>query len=72
MGRQKINDIDFFIVKRDVPYYGAERLLELYKLIKATAAVDYIVYKPSEAEECLALGDPFVKKIFSQGKVLYG
>lgn len=29
-------------LKRDVHYYGAERLLELYKLIKATVAVDYI------------------------------
>ncbi|ODS34231.1 MAG: nucleotidyltransferase [Candidatus Scalindua rubra] len=71
-GDNEINDIDFFIIKRDVPYYGAERLIELYKLIKATAAVDYIVYKPEEAEECLTLGDPFVKKIYSKGKVLYG
>ena len=68
----EINDIDLFIIKRDVPYYGADRMLELYRLIKANAAVDYIVYKPEEAENRLSLGDPFVRKIFKEGKVLYG
>jgi len=34
--------------------------------------IDYIVYKPEEAEEGLTLGDPFIKKIFKEGKVLYG
>lgn len=68
----EINDIDLFIIKRDVPYYGADRLIELYRLIKATEAVDYIVYKPEEAENRLSLGDPFVKKIFKEGKVIYG
>jgi len=35
-------------------------------------AVDFIVYKPEEAAERLALGDPFIKKIYKEGKVLYG
>jgi len=71
-GEGDINDIDMFIVKRDVPYYGADRLMELYRLVDVDAPVDYIVYKPEEAEERLSLGDPFVKKIFGSGKVLYG
>lgn len=71
-GRGEVNDIDLFVIKKDVPYYGADRLLELYHLIKADAPVDYIVYKPEEAEDRLSLGDPFVKKIFREGKVLYG
>lgn len=71
-GKGEINDIDLFIVKRDIPYYGSDRLLELYHLITANSAVDYVVYKPEETEERLALGDPFVKKIFREGKVLYG
>ena len=29
-------------------------------------------YRPEEVEERLALGDPFVKKVFKKGKVLYG
>ena len=71
-GGGEINDIDLFIVKSNVPYYGGDRLLEIYSLIKANAAVDYIVYKPEEVEDRLSLGDPFVKKIFKEGKVLYG
>ncbi len=67
-----INDIDLFIIKRDVPYYGADRITELYRLMTVDAPVDYIVYKPEEAEERLSLGDPFIKKIFKEGKVLYG
>lgn len=71
-GEGEINDIDLFIIKRDIPYYGSDRLLELYNLIKADAAVDYVVYKPEETKERLSLGDPFIKKIFKEGKVLYG
>ncbi|MEW6482817.1 MAG: nucleotidyltransferase domain-containing protein [bacterium] len=73
VGRDRnINDIDLFIIKKDVPYYGAERMSELYRLINTCVAVDYIVYKPEEIEECLFLGDPFIKKIFKEGVVLYG
>jgi predicted nucleotidyltransferase len=71
-GEGDINDIDLFIIKRDVPHYGADRITELYRLMDVDAAVDFIVYKPEEAEERLSLGDPFVKKIFKEGKVLYG
>jgi len=71
-GEGDINDIDLFIVKRDVPYYGADRITELYRIMDVDAAVDYIVYKPEEAEERLSLGDTFIKKIYKEGKVLYG
>jgi predicted nucleotidyltransferase len=71
-GEGEINDIDIFVIKRDVPYYGADRLLELYRLIKVDAPIDYVVYKPEEAETRLSLGDPFIKKIFREGRVLYG
>ncbi len=71
-GKGEINDIDLFIVKSDVPYYGGDRLLEVYGLIKSNAAVDYIIYKPEEVEDRLSLGDPFVKRIFKEGKVIYG
>lgn len=69
---KEINDIDFFIIKKDVPYYGADRMTELYRLIDAHVSVDYIVYKPEEVEEWLSLGDPFIKKIFKEGEKLYG
>ncbi len=69
---EEINDIDFFIIKKDVPYYGADRMTELYRLIDTNVAVDYIVYKPEEVEKRLSLGDPFLKKIFKKGENLYG
>ena len=71
-GEGDINDIDLFIIKRDVPYYGADRITELYRLMDVDAPVDFIVYKPEEVEERFSLGDPFIKKIFKEGKVLYG
>ena len=71
-GGDEVNDLDFFIVKKDVPYYGSDRIGELYKLMKTHTAVDYIVYKPEEVEKWLSLGDPFLKKIFAEGKLLYG
>ena len=71
-GEGEVNDIDIFIIKSDVPHYGADRLIELYRLIKVDAPVDYIVYKPEEAKNRLSLGDPFIKKIFREGRVLYG
>lgn len=69
-GGKEINDIDLCIIKKDVPYYGADRMSELYHLMDTIVAVDYIVYKPEEVEERLSLGDPFIKKIFKGGKVL--
>lgn len=69
---REINDIDLFIIKRDVPYYGADRIRELYKLMDTDIPVDYLVYKPEEVEERLSLQDPFIKKIFQKGKVIYG
>lgn len=67
-----INDIDLFIVKEDVPNLGAERIRHLYRTIDTDLPVDYLVYRPSEVTERLAMGDPFIISIFREGKVLYG
>lgn len=68
----EVNDIDFFIVKNDVPHYGAERIQQLYRLVVSDAPVDYVVYRPLEVAMRLSMGDPFVTGIFKDGKVLYG
>ena len=68
----EINDIDLFIVKDDVPILGAERIRHLYRIIETDLPVDYLVYRPSEVADRIALGDPFVTGIFREGKVLYG
>lgn len=68
----EVNDIDLFIVKKDIPELGAERIRQLYRLMETNLPVDYIVYSPDEVAERLSLGDPFVAGIMREGRVLYG
>ena len=67
-----INDVDFMIIKEEVPHYGVDRIRELYALIESDIAVDHLVYKPDEIEKLTSLGEPFIKEIVGKGKVLYG
>jgi uncharacterized protein len=67
-----INDIDLLIIKSDTPYYGVDRMRELDRIIDRKIAADMLVYRPLEVKERLEMGDPFLKKIFRDGKVLYG
>jgi predicted nucleotidyltransferase len=71
-GQGEINDIDLLIIKGETPYYGIDRMREVDKLIERNIAADILVYKPEEIKERLEMGDPFIKKIFKEGKVLYG
>jgi len=71
-GEGEINDIDMFIIKAEVPHYGVDRIRELDRLISRRIATDMLVYKPGEVRERLEMGDPFLKKIFAEGKVIYG
>ena len=64
-------DIDLFIIKRDVPNLGVDRIRQLDSLIKYRLATDFIVYRPEELDRRLKLGDPFIKNILDKGKVLY-
>ena len=64
-------DIDLFIIKKDVPNFGVDRIRQLDSLIRYRLATDFIVYKPEEVEQRLKIGDPFIKMIFEEGKVLY-
>jgi predicted nucleotidyltransferase len=64
-------DIDLFIIKSDVPELGVNRIRQLDELIKYNLATDFIVYRPDELEQRLKLGDPFVKAVLQEGKVLY-
>ncbi len=66
------SDADFLIIKRDCPHFGADRIRELQRLIERNIPVDFLVYRPEEFEERLALGDPFLKVILREGKVLHG
>lgn len=64
-------DIDLFIVKKDVPELGVDRIRQLDALVKYQLATDFVVYRPEEVERSLELGDPFLKGILKEGKVLY-
>lgn len=64
-------DIDLFIVKKDVPHLGVDRIRQLDSLIKYKLATDFIVYKPEEVRKRLKADDPFLKSIMEKGKVLY-
>ena len=66
------SDADFLIIKQDTPYYGAERIRELSRLIDRNIAVDFLIYRPDEFEKRIEMGDPFLKTIIKEGKVLYG
>jgi len=68
----EVNDVDLFIIKDDVPHFGADRIRELYRLMDTDLPVDYLVYRPVEVAERLSLGDPFVVGILRDGRVLYG
>lgn len=68
----EVNDIDLLIIKDDVPFTGADRIRQLYRMMDTDLPVDYLVYRPSEIKERLSLGDPFLENIFREGIVLYG
>jgi len=68
----KVNDLDFLIIKVDVPWQGLARMRELDEIIERNIAADMLVYRPEELEERIKLGDPFIKTIMREGRVLYG
>jgi len=66
------SDADFLIIKKDTPHYGADRIRQLSRIIKRNIAVDFLVYRPEEFDRRLEMGDPFLKAILKEGKVLHG
>ena len=66
------SDLDILIIKRDTPLYGADRIRELSRLIERDIPIDFLVYRPEEFEKRIEMGDPFLRAIVKEGKVLYG
>lgn len=66
------SDADFLIIKKETPQYGADRIRELSRIIDRNIPIDFFVYRPEELEKRLRMGDPFLKAILKDGKVLYG
>ncbi|MFZ5365806.1 MAG: nucleotidyltransferase domain-containing protein [Patescibacteria group bacterium] len=66
------SDLDFAIIKGDVPLNNIERRWQVRRLIRKSLPADFLVYRPEEFETCLKMGDPFVKTIQKEGRILYG
>ncbi len=66
------SDADLLIIKKDTPLYGADRIRELSPMIDRNIPVDFLIYRPEEFDQRLKMGDPFLKTILREGKVLYG
>jgi len=66
------SDVDFLIIKKETPFYGADRIKELSRINERNIPVDLLNNRPEEFENRLKLGDPFLKSILKEGKVLYG
>ena len=66
------SDVDILIIKKDTPLYGADRIRQLSRLIERNIPIDFLVYRPEEFEKRIEMGDPFLKAIVREGKVLYG
>ncbi len=66
------SDADFLIIKKETPFYGADRIRELSRLIERNIPIDFLIYRPEEFNKRLEMGDPFLKFILKEGKVLYG
>lgn len=66
------SDADFLIIKKDCPLLGRDRIREVHRLIERNIPVDFLVYRPEEFESRLAMGDPFLKAILREGKVVHG
>ena len=67
------SDLDFLVIKRDVPDRGIDRIYEVDRLIERRGvAIDILVYKPQEITAALDDGDPFISAIINNGRTLYG
>lgn len=65
------SDIDLFIIKQSTKNM-IERMREVYPLLAdVQMAVDVLVYTPEQVSKRTAMGDPFVRNILSEGKLLY-
>ena len=66
------SDFDFCIIKEGVSGKSRyQRMLEVERLIEYKEASDFFVYTPYEIKKRIWLGDPFIRKIVNEGKVIY-
>ncbi len=65
------SDIDFVVIKKTKKRF-LKRLIEVAKLIdNDLGQVDVFVYTPQEFQRMIEMGNPFIKQVLKEGKVLY-
>lgn len=66
------SDLDFLVIKTNVPQSNIHRRWELRNLVDENLPIDFIVLKPDELKQRLQKGDPFFETILKEGKILHG
>ena len=64
------SDVDLLVVM-DTPLRSTEQAVRICQSIEYHYGLDLIVFKPSVLAQRLALGDPFLREVVREGKVLY-
>jgi len=64
------SDVDLLVI---LPFEGkpAAKSVEMRLKVRPPFPVDLLVRTPEKVRERLALGDPFIRSILEEGKVLY-
>ena len=66
------SDYDLFIIMESEEKRYSKRAIEILKECHPVDfSIDLLVRTPNEVNEHLEMGDPFIKKIITKGKVLY-
>lgn len=67
------SDLDLLVIKEGLDKITRqERSIKVNTLLPHNLPMDILVYTPYEIKKRLYLGDPFIKNILSEGRVLYG
>lgn len=66
------SDLDILIIKNTRKKRGGDRIREVWSLLSKGYTADIFVYRPSEFNRLLKIGDPFLREIVQKGKLLYG
>ena len=71
---RKDSDIDLLIIKKSdqKKAYRIKKIFETVRTITRNYPLDPLVYTPEEIQHRLSLGDYFIRRIFAEGKTLYG
>jgi uncharacterized protein len=69
---EKDSDVDLLIVKDDPKKNTREMAVDLERILsQRDIPLDLLVYKPNQMEDRIKINDPFIVKIYRDGKVLY-